>query len=73
MVKIFDLGSILLNSNDSQIAQTTVELSDQNRFKRADQNQLVPTDSIVRSDLYSVNRTPTDDPIYWRGNGQGEG
>ena len=29
--------------------------------------------STVRGYLYPVHRTPTDDPIYGRGNGQGEG
>ena len=31
------------------------------------------TNSTVRCYLDPVNRTPTDDPIYGGGNGQGEG
>ena len=68
----FDVGSISLKSKVIfEQVQRAIELSksvdSRNRSESAEIN------SIVRSYLYPVNRTPTDDPIYREGMGLGEG
>ena len=68
----FGVGSIPLKSKVIfKQAQRAIELSksvgSKNRSESAGIN------SIIRSYLYPVNRTSTDDPIYREGMGLGEG
>ena len=51
--------------------QRAVELS--NRTGSRSRSESDGANSTVRNYLYPTNRTQIDDPIYWEGEGKGQG